>query len=142
MPKVRAALLCRPWSPGDRRLPGGVPSDPSWRGGASAEAEPWVLTCHGFDPAQEGTREALCPLVNGFLGARGAASECKADAVHYPGTYLAGVYNRRQTTLDGQTLTGERMVNAPNWLPLRFALPGGEWLTPGSSELVEISSAA
>ena len=115
----------------------GVLSDPSWRGGASAEAEPWVLTYHGFDPAQEGTREALCTLANGFLGTRGAASECKADAVHYPGTYLAGVYNRQQTTLDGQTLTDEHMVNAPNWLPLRFALPGGEWLAPGSSELVD-----
>ncbi len=92
---------------------------------------PWVLTYHGFDPAQEGIRETLCTLANGYLGTRGAAPECGADAVHYPGTYLAGVYNRLETTLDGQTWTDEHMVNAPNWLPLWFAPAEGEWLSPG-----------
>ena len=48
-------------------------SEEPWRGGASAEGAPWLLTYHGFDPAQEGTREALCTLANGYLGTRGAA---------------------------------------------------------------------
>ena len=108
-----------------------------WRAGASADQGPWVLTYHGFDPAQEGTRETLCTLANGYLGTRGAAPECGADAVHYPGTYLAGVYNRLQTALDGQTLEDEHLVNAPNWLPLRFAPADGEWLTLDSAELVD-----
>lgn len=56
-------------------------SAPPWRGGASAESGPWVLTYHGFDPSQEGTREALCTLGDGYLGTRGAAPECRGDLV-------------------------------------------------------------
>lgn len=56
-------------------------SAPAWRGGASAESWPWVLTYHGFDPSQEGTREALCTLGDGYLGTRGAAPECRGDLV-------------------------------------------------------------
>ncbi len=119
-----------------RSLHGPMREEP-WRGGASAEGAPWVLTYHGFDPAQEGTREALCTLANGYLGTRGAASECGATRVHYPGAYLAGVYNRLETTLQGQTRTDEHMINAPNWLPLWFALPAGQWLSPDSPELVD-----
>ena len=111
--------------------------DATWRAGASAESGPWVLTYHGFDAAQEGTREALCTLANGYLGTRGAAPECRADQVHYPGTYLAGVYNRVHTSLDGRLVEDEHLVNAPNWLPLRFALGEGDWFTPGSPEVVE-----
>ena len=111
--------------------------DTTWRAGASAESGPWVLTYHGFDAAQEGTREALCTLANGYLGTRGAAPECRADQVHYPGTYLAGVYNRVHTSLNGRLVEDEHLVNAPNWLPLRFALAEGHWFTPGSPEVVE-----
>ena len=96
-----------------------------------------MLTYHGYDPAQEGIRETLCTLANGYLGTRGAAPEGGADAAHYPGTYLAGVYNRLQTALDGQTMEDEHLVNAPNWLPLRFAPAEGEWLTLDSAGLVD-----
>ena len=34
----------------------------------------------------------------------GAAEETPADAVHYPGTYLAGGYNRLKTTLAGRII--------------------------------------
>ena len=70
----------RPFDPSDeyRRL---ATSAPAWRGGASAESGPWVLTYHGFDPSQEGTREALCTLGDGYLGTCGAAPECRGDLV-------------------------------------------------------------
>ena len=98
---------------------------------------PWLLRFDGFDPATEGAREALCTLGNGFWGTRGAVPECDADDVHYPGTYLAGVYNRLSTVIGSETREDEHMVNAPNWLPLRFRLDGGEWLTPSSDELTD-----
>ena len=116
---------------------GRIEPAPSWRAGASTEVSPWVLTYHGFDPKQEGIREALCTLANGYLGTRGAAAECRADAVHYPGTYLAGVYNRLTTRVETQTLEDEHLVNAPNWLPLRFSFAEGPWLSPASPELIE-----
>ena len=67
----------------------------------------------------------MCTLANGYLGTRGAAPECRADQVHYPGTYLAGVYNRVHTSLNGRLVEDEHLVNAPNWLPLRFTLAEG-----------------
>ena len=69
--------------------------DATWRAGASAESGPWVLTYHGFDPAQEGTREALCTLSNGYLGTRGAAPEWRRRRGRTtPAPTSPGVYNR------------------------------------------------
>jgi alpha,alpha-trehalase len=95
----------------------------------------WLLAYDGFDPATEGLREALCTLGNGFLATRGAAPEARADGVHYPATYAAGVYNRLPTTIAGQTLEDESIVNLPNWLPLTFRAEDGSWLE--AAELLE-----
>lgn len=99
----------------------------------SFRADPWVLTYEGFDPAHERHREALTTLANGYLGTRGAAPESRADAVHYPGTYLAGVYNRLTSLVEGREVEHEHLVNAPNWLPfdLRIADGDGWWSTGG-----------
>lgn len=88
----------------------------------------WKLVYEGFDPAQQGLREALCTLGNGYFATRGAAEETEADDVHYPGTYLAGGYNRRVTELAERRIENEDLVNLPNWLPLSFRAEGGEWL--------------
>ena len=61
----------------------------------------WKLVYEGFEPNQEGLREALCTLGNGYVATRGAAEEAEADDVHYPGTYLAGGYNRLETDIAG-----------------------------------------
>ena len=54
----------------------------------------WTWKYEGYDPADEKLRESLCTLGNGRFATRGAAPECAADDVHYPGTYAAGCYNR------------------------------------------------
>ena len=54
----------------------------------------WKLKYDGLRKEQEGLREALCTLGNGYFATRGAAEESKADGTHYPGTYLQGGYNR------------------------------------------------
>ncbi|WP_443094276.1 hypothetical protein [Pseudarthrobacter sp. ATCC 49987] len=72
----------------------GLDSTPSGWAGAESGSSPWLLGYDGYDPAVEGLREALCTLGNGDWATRGAAPEADADVVHYPGTYLAGVYNR------------------------------------------------
>ncbi|MFC0531971.1 glycoside hydrolase family 65 protein [Phytohabitans kaempferiae] len=87
----------------------------------------WTLSYDGFDPGEEGRREALCTLGNGYLATRGAAPESTADGVHYPGTYAAGVYNRLTDTVGGRTVENESLVNLPSWLPLTFAAEGGAW---------------
>jgi trehalose/maltose hydrolase-like predicted phosphorylase len=88
----------------------------------------WILAYEGFDPVHEGLREALCTLGNGYFATRGAAAESRADGVHYPGTYVAGCWNRLRDEVAGQAIDNESMVNLPNWLPVTIAIEDGEWL--------------
>jgi alpha,alpha-trehalase len=97
----------------------------------------WTLVYEGFEPAREGLREALCTLGNGYFATRGAAAEAVADDIHYPGTYLAGGYNRLQTEMAGRTIENEDLVNLPNWLALTFRIEDGAWFDLMSVELLD-----
>jgi len=81
---------------------------------------PWSLVYDKFEPEHEPLHEALCTLGNGYFATRGAAEESQADEIHYPGTYLAGGYNRLKSMVAGRELTNEDLVNFPNWLVLNF----------------------
>lgn len=94
---------------------------PGWAAGES-HSDPWRLHYEGYDPAAEPLRETLCTLGNGYWATRGAAPESSEGAVHYPGTYMAGVYNRLKTDIGGRVVEDEHLVNAPNWLPLTFRI--------------------
>lgn len=109
---------------------------PGWAGGEH-ESDSLRLRYVGFDPATEPLRETLCTLGNGYWATRGAAPETDATAPHYPGTYLAGVYNRLRTQVDGQSVEDESLVNAPNWLPLTFRIGDGTWFDPDRAELFD-----
>jgi trehalose/maltose hydrolase-like predicted phosphorylase/beta-phosphoglucomutase-like phosphatase (HAD superfamily) len=97
----------------------------------------WMLAYDGFDPARQGLREALCAVGNGYFVTRGAFPEAQADGVHYPGTYVAGLYNRATTEIAGRTVENEDLVNVPNWLPLAFRVTGGNWFDVGSAGVLE-----
>ncbi|WP_329323594.1 MULTISPECIES: glycoside hydrolase family 65 protein [unclassified Streptomyces] len=97
----------------------------------------WVWVYEGYEPAQERLREALCTLGNGYFATRGAAPECEADPVHYPGTYVAGCYNRLTSDVAGHRVENEDMVNLPNWLPLRVRTASGNWLTPETHKVLD-----
>lgn len=101
----------------------------------------WTWEYEGYDPAVERLRESLCTLGNGYFATRGAAPECTADSVHYPGTYAAGCYNRLTSEVAGRLVENEDMVNLPNWLPLRFRTGTGDeagpWLTPDTATVLD-----
>ncbi|MFP3898607.1 MAG: trehalose-phosphatase [Dehalococcoidia bacterium] len=97
----------------------------------------WTLVYEGYDPQQEGLREALCTLGNGHFATRGAAPESAADGIHYPGTYVAGCYNRLRTDIAGRTIENECMVNIPNWLPLSLSIGEGDWLDVDEMDILE-----
>ncbi|MBX5459934.1 MAG: beta-phosphoglucomutase family hydrolase [Steroidobacteraceae bacterium] len=88
----------------------------------------WSLVYDGFDPAREGIRESLCALGNGYITTRGALPWANADDVHYPGTYLAGGYNRLRSEVAGRTVETEDLVNLPNCLSIGLRLGAQEWL--------------
>ena len=96
----------------------------------------WLLTYDGYDPLQEGLREALCTLGNGYFATRGAAPETANDKVHYPGTYLAGGYNRLVTEIAGREVENEDLVNLPNWLPLTIRVEDGDWFHIDQAEIL------
>ncbi len=96
----------------------------------------WKIVYNRFKPAQESLREALCTLGNGYFGTRGAASESTASRIHYPGTYIAGVYNKLPTHIAGRTIHNEDFVNCPNWLFLTFRMGKGEWISPATSKII------
>lgn len=88
---------------------------------------PWVLGYDGFDPMHEGHREVLTALGNGYLGFRSAHPERRDDGVHYPGTYVAGVFNRTRVALRGHQVDEEHMVNLPSWLPFDVQFGDSPW---------------
>ncbi|MFD5497588.1 glycoside hydrolase family 65 protein [Streptomyces sp. NPDC127091] len=97
----------------------------------------WTWEYEGYDAAEARLRESLCTLGNGYFATRGALPECTADEVHYPGTYTAGCYDRLTSEVAGRQVENEDLVNLPNWLPLRFRLPGGPWLTPDTATVLD-----
>ncbi|MGH3475650.1 MAG: glycoside hydrolase family 65 protein [Nocardioidaceae bacterium] len=97
----------------------------------------WVVAYEGFDPAEEGRREALCVLGNGVFATRGAEPESPADGVHYPGTYQAGIYDRAASIVDGHRVENECLVNLPNWLPLTFATEGQGWFGSDGWQIIQ-----
>lgn len=101
------------------------------------EGNNWSLVYDSFIPEQEGMREALCTLGNGYIAVRGSATESIADDIHYPGCYLAGGYNRLETEIAGRVVENEDLVNCPNWLPISYRIDGGEWFVLKAVALID-----
>ncbi len=97
----------------------------------------WTLSYDEYDAENEKLREALCVLGNGFFALRGAGEETDADPVHYPGTYLAGGYNRLITMIADRPIENEDLVNFPNPLVLKWRQAGGSWFSLDDVEITE-----
>ena len=84
-------------------------------------ADQWCIACHDLDPASERTREALLTVGNGYMGTRGSMEDAP-EPPGYPGTYIAGLYNRLTSEIGGREVENEDFVNAVNWLPVSFGI--------------------
>ena len=102
------------------------------------EADGWKLTYNDYDPEKERSREALLTVGNGFFGTRGAMEESKAGDHNYPGTYIAGMYNRLVTPIAGRDIENEDFVNVPNWLKISFKT-AGDWFDPNKATIESVS---
>ena len=101
----------------------------------------WELVYTEYHPDRERLREALCTTGNGYFATRGAAPEARSDDHHYPGTYVAGCFNRLATEIAGRTVVNESMVNLPNWLPLELQLHEEAWLDLSQFEILDYRQA-
>ncbi len=101
-----------------------------------------MLQYDSYVPEDEPLREALCTLGNGRIATRGAAPETtSADAMHYPGTYVAGLYNRLTDEKAGREIVNESLVNLPNWLPFTFRVEDGPWFSIDEVEILDYRQA-
>jgi trehalose/maltose hydrolase-like predicted phosphorylase len=75
-------------------------------------------------------------LGNGYFATRGAVAWARADDIHYPGTYLAGGYNRLRTEIAGRVVENEDLVNFPNWLVLEFRIADADWFDERSVRIL------
>ncbi len=100
------------------------------------EKDCWNLSYDSFIARDEKLREALTSTGNGYLGVRGAYEGVAASHYHYPGTYIAGIYNRLPTDVHGQTVFNNDFVNCPNWLPIEFRIGGGNFIDPFEQKIL------
>ena len=96
-----------------------------------------VVSYEGFEPDEEGLREALTSTGNGYFCTRGAAEWEDAGGAHYPGTYAHGGYNRETTVMGGRPVLNEDLVNLPNWLVLKLRIEGDDAIGLDNVELLE-----
>ena len=94
----------------------------------SEKYKPWLLEYNDYDSKKEKSRESLLTVGNGYLGTRGALEETSACQTNYPGTYIAGLYNRLVSKVADRDVENEDLVNIPNWLFINFRIENGEWL--------------
>lgn len=94
------------------------------------EEDGWNITYQEYEPEKEKTREALLTVGNGFFGTRGAMEECLASEKHYPGTYIAGLYNRLTSKVGDRDIENEDFVNIPDWTSTTFKINDGKWFDP------------
>ncbi len=116
---------------------GGIAAIDSWFE-HGLEQDRWSIVYHDYDPEKERSREALLAVGNGYFGTRGAMEEASAGEANYPGTYMAGVFNRRISKVAGRDIENEDFVNCPNWLPISFRVGEEAWMDPNSIRLVRI----
>ncbi len=90
-------------------------------------ARTWSLTYDGYEPSKEKLREALCTLGNGYMATRGSAPESSEGDHHYPGTYIAGIYDILESEVQGRRIENESNVNLPNWSYVSFKVEDGDW---------------
>lgn len=101
------------------------------------DKDSWNLTYYGYTPEEEKLRETLCAIGNGYFGTRGCHPTEDASDNHYPGTYIAGVYNRLPTKKHGHNICNNDFVNNPNWLPIQFKIGKADFKSPFQMEILD-----
>ncbi len=101
--------------------------------------KPWSLVYTNYDPKKEKSRETLLAVGNGYLGTRGVLPETAASDTNYPGTYIAGLYNRLTSKVADRDIENEDFVNIPNWLFINFKIENEEWFDINETEIISVN---
>ena len=102
------------------------------------EEDNWNISYDDYYPEKEKTRETLLSIGNGYFGTRGALEETVAGENNYPGTYIAGLYNRLVSKVGDRAVENEDFVNTPNWLALKIRIDEKNWIDINSVKIKSI----
>ncbi|MBD3314919.1 MAG: beta-phosphoglucomutase [Chitinivibrionales bacterium] len=97
----------------------------------------WDLSYTEYIAKEEKLRETLTTVGNGYFGTRGCPVWERSSEDHYPGTYIAGVYNKLPSTVHGKEIFNDDFVNCPNWLLIEMETGAGKALRPLELEILE-----
>lgn len=98
----------------------------------------WCIAYHDYIPGKEATRESLLTVGNGYFGTRGSMEDMPYGGASYPGTYMAGVYNRLMSKVGDRDIENEDFVNVINWLPVGFKIDDSEWIDLNKVKILDI----
>lgn len=96
----------------------------------------WNLKYLDYDPQNEKLREALTATGNGYLCTRGCYETQTNSPYHYPGFYIAGIYNELTSRVHEKTSKNNNLVNLPNWLIIKIKIKN-EFVNPFESEILD-----
>lgn len=102
----------------------------------------WQIVYDRYEPEQQHLRESLCTLGNGYFASRGAfefaeVSHDFKNNPHYPGTYIAGIFNKLKSKVADKEIENESIVNWPNWLYLTFEHADGSRFSIDEVEMLD-----
>lgn len=97
----------------------------------------WKLQFNNWNPKDHPVEEAVCALGNGYFVTRAALEQENDNAYNYPGTYLAGGYNRMKSTIQGKEIENEDLVNWPNYLYLTFRIGNNSWFKIADVDILD-----
>ncbi|MBD3344777.1 MAG: beta-phosphoglucomutase [Chitinivibrionales bacterium] len=97
----------------------------------------WDLTYTEFNPQEEKLRETLTTVGNGYFGTRGCFESERTSENHYPGTYIAGVFNKVPSIVHGKEIFNDDFVNCPNWLPVEIKIGNGKFTSPLKMKILD-----
>ena len=100
------------------------------------EKNNWNLNYFYFIPEEEQLREALTTTGNGFMGTRGCFETQSNSKNHYPGCYIAGIYNTLKTKIGKKESINNSLVNCPNWLLIKIKI-NNDFIDPFKQEIIE-----
>jgi len=83
-------------------------------------------------------QESILTLGNGYLGWRGAPVISRYSDDHYPGLYVAGVFNQTKTEVNDREVINEDLVNFPNPQLLKITVNQTQLLVPYSDRLAQL----
>ncbi|MCF8303660.1 MAG: HAD-IA family hydrolase [Bacteroidales bacterium] len=102
------------------------------------EKDGWSIDYYGFDQEHEKLRETLTTVGNGYFATRGCfVGEQANKDIHYPGTYIAGLFNRVPTVIHDKKIYNTDFVNCPNWTMMEISIGGSNYIDILKTEIQE-----